>query len=547
MRTKFLAPMLLSLAFVCFSCSKEMPVDPVVMQESNVISRSGEANGVAYSLNNLALNPDVIVLNADNSTLSGSVGELAEGIVKIETDIHLSEDDVLYIRSGEYTGLRKISSVSQISSGKYLLETTSAQLGELFQGGNIELSLDIQQMTRAAWGFDESYVIIDAMDEYNWEGLTYNPSTNVRLALNMQMEFSKWQLLPSKFSTYFEITPTLNPYISSKGALNNVYTNDISELIPAEVIDFLEQREFQIDIPINTLGIESIPATLRIDDIKMPTRIEANLSGQTDFSFSVGGSYKAGYAIDIAGFKATVKPIYENNITSNISNVAASMPGELLTNAEIVITPSISVLDDLYTISGDIVFGLKTENGGSVNLKDAPSFSSKGTMTSRMTILVDLILTKVPVDLFNNGRELWGVGSLDKTVVYSDLSWKVGSKYSTNILLLSRMYETDFTLKYAYPILGKKIPDQLFISYEVYQDNGTTRIQSVKDQAIAPTDITDGSFKFKLSIPYKSKLLSYQTTSYLKNIVIRDANGYEYEGIFNSGKGVKENSFAIKR
>jgi hypothetical protein len=41
-------------------------------------------------------------------------------------------------------------------------------------------------------------------------------------------------------------------------------------------------------------------------------------------------------------------------------------------------------------------------------------------------------------------------------------------------------------------------------------------------------------------------MLSFQTTSYLKNIVIRDRNGYEFSGILNS-KSEIENSFTIKR
>jgi hypothetical protein len=199
-------------------------------------------------------------------------------------------------------------------------------------------------------------------------------------------------------------------------------------------------------------------------------------------------------------------------------------------------------------MSGEIVFGFKTESAGNASLRSGESgLASKGVFTSRMTVLVDLILAQVPVDIFNEETELWNVGSLEKKVAYSDLSWKVTSKYWTDLLLLSRMYQTDFTLNYAYPIQGKKIPDELLISYEVYQDNGTTRIMSVKDQVTTPTDVTNGSFKFSLGIPYKSKLLSFQTTSYLKNIVIRDRNGYVYEGVYNSAKGVNENSFAIKR
>ncbi len=544
--------LLSALALAFFSCSKEEPVKlnvPVAEQPANVVTAKGQTDGVAYSLDNLALNPEVIVLNADNSRLLSSAEELAAGVIKVSTDLPIYEESVLYIRSGEYTGLRKVASVSQSAPGSYLLETTPAQLGELFEGGEIGLELDLQEITRAVYGIDRSREILDLQDEYRWEGLTYNPATNVKLAMNMQMEFKKSQLLPNRFSTWFEITPTLSPYMSTTGALNQVYSKDISELIPVELLEFLENLEFDFDIPIGVLGIESLPAKIRINDINIPTRIETNLSARTDFSFNVNGSYKVGYEINISGLKATTKPIYENSLVAEVPSMAANMPGELLTNAEVVITPSVSVLDDLYTVSGDITFGFKTETAGNASLQRAATkFATKGVFTSRMNLLVDLILTKVPVNVFSDEKELWNTGSFDKGVEFSNLSWKVSSKYSNNLLMLSRLYETDFTLNYSYPIQGKRVPDELLISYEVYQDNNKTRIQSVTDQVIVPTNVTADSFKFKLNIPYKDKLLmlSFQSTSYLKNIVIRDRNGYEFTGILNS-KGEIENSFTIKR
>ncbi len=546
-------PFLLSaLALAFFSCSKEEPVKPdvpVEVQPANVVTAKGQTDGVAYSLENLALNPEVVVLNADNSRLLSSAEELAAGVIKVSTALPVYEESVLYIRSGEYTGLRKVASVLQSTPGEYLLETTPAQLGELFEGGEIDIELDLEKITRAVYGIDRSREILDLQDEYNWGGLTYNPATNVKLAMNMQMEFKKSQLLPNRLSTWFEITPTLSPYMSTTGALNQVYSKDISELIPVEILEFLENLEFNFDIPIGILGIESLPAKIRINDIDIPTRIESNLSARTDFSFNVNGSYKVGYEINISGLKATTKPIYENSLVAEVPSMAANMPGELLTNAEIVINPSISVLDDLYTVSGDIIFGFKTETAGNASLnRAATKFATKGVFTSRMNLLVDLILTKVPVNIFSDEKELWNTGSFDKGGKFSNLTWKVSSKYSNNLLMLSRLYETDFTLNYSYPIQGKRVPDELLISYEVYQDNNKTRIQSVTDQVIVPTNVTADSFKFKLNIPYKDKLLmlSFQNTSYLKNIVIRDRNGYEFTGILNSN-GEIVNSFTIKR
>lgn len=549
---RILSLLLSASAFIFFSCSKEVPVTPeeVVPQGPNVITRNGSVDGVAYSLSGLALNPGVVVLNADNSELLSSASELSEGVVKVRTGLTFAEADVLYIRSGNYTGLRKVSAIARQADGSYVLQTEPAQLGELFEGGAIDLSLDLYEMTRATYGFDRSFEILNVTGQYDRDGLVYNPATNVRLAVNMQMEFKKSQLLPSRFATSFEILPTMNPSLTFAGSVNRTYSTDMVQYIPVELIEFLKKQEFNFDIPINALGIESLPAKLRIEDIKMPTRIEANLSDATHLAFGVNGSLKAGYEIAFNGLRASTKPIYESTITTIAPDATLDVPGELLTNAEIVITPAISVLDDLYKVSGDIVFGLKTETAGGMSLPgSAPTFASKGLFTSRMTVLVDLILTQVPIDIINTEKELWSTGALDKTVVYSDLSWKVSKNYSTDLLLTSRKYETDFTLNYKYPILGKRLPEELLISYEVYQDNGKTRIVSVTDQVIVPTNVTADSFKFKLDIPYKTKLLmiTFQTTSYLKNIVIRDRNGYVYEGIYNTAKGVNENSFTIKQ
>lgn len=529
-------------------------------EKAQTLSQSGKIDGVTYSLNDLELNPNVIILNTDNSTLMSSTEDLSKGILKIATDLSLSEGDVLYVRSEKSTSLRIISAISkEEGTDLYELQTTQAQLGELFNGGDISFSLDLYEMNKilekknpqlrsSINGLDNTYEVLNLMDAYDLgNGLTYNPSTNVKMSLCIKMSFDKYQILPRRFETYFEIQPSINPLMTFSGAVNHIYEDDIIQFIPVQLIDFLKQQEFEFDIPINMLGIESIPAKVKIEDIHIPTAIEANLSKESYLTFGFNGSYKVGFVIDIVGVNAKATPIYENNIVANAPSVV-DLYGELITESDVVITPNISILDNLYNVSGDIVFGLKTETNSNTNLPENPmTFGSKGIFTSRMTVLVDLILTKVPVNIFNEETEIWNVGSFDKKVVYSDISWKVTSKYSTNILLLSRLYDTDFTLNYKYPIRGKKIPNELLISYDVYQDNNKTKILSETDLVIVPTNVTDGSFNFKLAIPYKRNLLSYQSKSYLKNIVIKDRNGYVYEGVFNTAKGVSENSFEIKR
>lgn len=544
-----------------FSCSSEqynIGDDPQTPQGSNAINSNGNTDGVAYSLKNVTLNPDVVVLNSDNAGLLSSEQELTDGIIKVNSAQSINTDDVLYIRIGEYTGLKRVSSLRKTGSETYELQTTQAHLGELFQGGEITLSVDMYEASKALdeknYGLRSSTPQIDKMydfnfmEEYQWgEVFKFNPSTNLKVGLYMNMSFGKSQILPSQMTTYFEIRPTMNPLFSFAGSINETYSDDIVRFIPAQLIDFLKRQEFEINIPINVLGIESIPATVKIQDINIPTTVEANLANATDLTFGVNGSYKIGYTLNINGLSAQVTPIYENSITTTAPS-ASQLQGELLTNTEVIIVPSISMLDGLYKITGDIAFGFKSETNANVTTAETPStFGSKGVFSSRMTVLVDLLVMKLPVDIFNSEQEIWNFGTFNKQLTFSDLTWKVSSKYSTNILLLSRMYDANFTVGYKYSIPGKKVPNELFISYDVYQDNNSTKIQTVTEQSITPANVTADSFTFTLSIPYKSKLLSYQTKSYLKNIVIKDHNGYVYEGIYNTSKGVNENSFVIQR
>lgn len=558
-RISFLLMLTCSLSF--FSCSSDDDFDsnePVVPGgNTDVINQNGNADGVSYSLKNVVLNPEAIVLNNENAELQSSQQELTDGIIKLATALSFNEGDLVYIRIGDYTALKKVSTVKKTGADTYELQTTQAQLGELFHGGEIDLSVDMYEASKALDqknpGLRASVPEIDKMydfnfmEEYQWgNNFKFNPSTNLKVGLSMKMSFKEKQALPNQITTYFEIRPTMNPLFSFAGSINGTYDEDIVRFIPEQLIDFLKKQEFDIEIPINVLGITSIPAKVKIDNISIPTNIEANIAKATDLTFGVNGSFKIGYTLDINGINARVTPIYENYITSTAPSTS-ELQGELITESEVIITPMIYMLDGLYKISGDISFGFKTETNSNVSLTEKPSFASKGIFTSNMTVLVDLLVMKLPVEIFNAEKEIWNIGSFDKQVVYSDLSWKVSSKYSTNVLLLSRMYETDFSVNYKYPIMGKKVPNELLISYEVYQDNNKTKIQTVTDRAITPANVTANSFAFKLDIPYKSKLLSYQTKSYLKNIVIKDRNGYVYNGIFNTAKGVNENSFEIKR
>jgi len=561
------------LSLLMMSCNQDSYTDDLGLegdlpqQSGGTINKSGAVDGLTYTLQNISVNPDLLILKDDEVSFTGTDGELKQGIIQITSiPVDLAQKlvtgTVMYIRKGDYTAIRKIETVTADLAGGYRLETSQAQLGEAFEGGSIDLSVNLYEksiveevnsprLKSARYGVDYIHELINITNTYNWGGFQYNPSTNVKMLLNMGLSFKKGQMLPSRLSTVFEMQLNINPSLDFTGSYNNKYQDDLVKYVPRQMIDFLKAQEFKIDIPINALGIESLPATLTIKDINIPTEIEANLSKESSFNYAMNGSFKVGYAIDVKGLKATYTPIYENTIvTKNPS--ALSLNGELLTKSEIVIVPNIALLDNAYNVSGDIKFGVETTSNGNIVLPGkTPVFGSKGVFTSGMNVLVDLILIKVPINIFNSQTELWNIGTIDKTITYYDLAWNVTSQNTTNILAGTRLYTTDFTLNYKYPILGKHIPEKLYISYEVYQQDGKSRLLTIKDAIIEPANVTANSFTFKFNIPYKKEggifSTKYQTKSFIKNIVIKDDKGYVYEGIFNTSKNIIENSFEINR
>ena len=541
---------------------KSNPDETII--DSETINKNGSFDGLSYSLNNLEVNPELLIIKNDNAKLTSTNVELSEGTINLSsvdesTASSLIVGKTIYIHIGNYNELRKIEDVAQLSESSYKLITSQAQLNEIFQDGSLQLSLDLYESTKiqelknnkTKAAVEYSHEILNLDDIYNFNGIEYNPATNIKMLVNTGITFSKTQILPSQIKTVFEIRTAINPSVKYAGAISGTYKNDLIQYIPQQVIDLIKAQEFEIKIPVNTLGIDSLPATIRIEDINIPTEIEANLSKASYLGYNVNGSFKIGYIVDIKGLSATTTPIYENNITTKNPSTS-SLNGELLTKSDIAITPAISILNNAYSASGDITFGISTESNGNINpLGKTSIFGSKGIFKSNMTVMLDLILLKVPITIFNNEVELWNVGTLDRTLTFSDLKYNVTSKYTANLINATRVYETELTLNYAYAILGKKVPENLIISYEIYQDNGTTLLATEKDKAITLSNITNKDFKFKLNIPYKriGGILSskYETTGYIKNIKISDSRGYSYDGILNTSTNTVENNIAIKR
>ena len=529
-------------------------------QSIGAVNTSGETNGISYSLKGLTVNPGVVAINEENAKVESDLQEITNGTLKLsvfsdEIAASLNTGTILYVKANNFTVLKKITGAEKSGDGSYLLSIEQAQLGEVFEEGRIDVSVDLNKVAfRNANNLNLSnFHEINLQDEYDLgNGFKFNPATDIKLAYNFSLSFVKNQILPSEFSNIFEFQLNINPDFNFEGSINKVSNYELAQYIPAAMLDYIKSLEIDYNIPINTLGIDSLPSKIKIKDIHIPLTIEANLSKQSRFSYGLNGAFRLGYKINVNGLKAQSTPIFEN--TFGITNPSASSDiyGELLTNSKIIIEPAVTILDGAYTAGGDITMETSTTTYGNVSIPNQPPvvFGSEGIIKISANVLVDLLLIKIPVNILNQETVIWNVGNIVKSVTYSDMTYKVSSSYSTNLLITSRVYTTDFTLKYKYPIIGKRVPDKLLISYDVFQDNGTSKITSVTDQEITLSDITADSFKFQLGIPFRLGgllLLTPQSKSYIKNIVIKDHNGYVYNGIYNSSKKIVEDSFEIKR
>ena len=560
----FFAALFVTAFLMMTACNKEQFFDDDFSVESTpstpstcAVNTTGETNGISYSLKGLTVNPDVVAINEENAKIESDLQEINNGTLKLsvfsdEIAASLNTGAILYVKTTDFTVLKKITGAEKSGNDYYLLSIEQAQLGEVFEEGRIDVSVDLNKVAfrkASDLNLNNSHEI-NFHDEYDLgNGLKFNPATDIKLTYNFSLSFVKNQILPSEFSNIFEFQLNINPAFNFEGSINKISNYELTQYIPTVILDYIKSLEINYDIPINILGIESLPSKIKIKDIHMPLAIEANLSKQSRFGYGLNGAFKLGYKINVNGLKAQSTPIFENTFAVNNPS-ASDIYGELFTNSKIIIEPAITILDGAYTAGGDITMETSTTTYGNVSIPNQQPtvFGSEGIRKISANVLVDLLLIKVPVNIFSQETVLWNIGNIVKSVTYSDMAYKVSSSYSTNLLIASRVYTTDFTLKYKYPILGKRVPDKLLISYDVFQDNGTSKIISVTDQEITLSGITADSFKFQLGIPFRLNILLIpQSKSYIKNIIIKDHNGYVYKGIYNSSKKIVENSFEIKR
>lgn len=542
---KILLYLSLSLALILSSCSDETQNEVTTNgpTQSGLINKSAQVDGVSYTMKDIAVNSQLIALNTSNSTFI----EAQESSIKVEVpssenSSKLVVGNILYLQTGEATYLKTITDVKAENS-VYTISTEDAGLGDLFEGGSLELSVDVEEAENVlkrnnaklkSAGFENglTFDILNAIEEFKADGFAMGPNTSVKAFFNVKVGFAgKFIKTPNEVVVTYELQTAFNPYLTFSKSLNKDYQTDLIDLVPENLTDLLKSIEIEVDLPLGDLG--TLPAKISIADIKFPVNVNANLSKEADLKFNANGTFKVGYAYyrNVAGKKS--HQIYENTMIVT-ENPDLKLHGEVLSDAKIIITPNISLIDaSLLKVSSDIIFGMSTETSGGIEtLTQKYIGGSKGTFYSEGKISVSTLgLTLFTTELFKETTELWNVGSFDKTFTLSNLSI---AKPSKTICAL-RSYNYEMTVDYRYPILGKSISNEIEVTYDVYDDS--KKLLSANQKAIlTPYNVSDKSFTFNLCIPFKIDALAWSAgftkkTGYIRNIQITDAFGNKATGI----------------
>lgn len=551
------------LIMILFSCSDDLNNSSLNedVTPSRAINKKGYADGVNYSLNNLKVNPDLVKISQENVTIKSSEDKMKNGIFNFEilsNEIKekLIVGNVLYFKTENNTYLRKIKTVSN-NGNSYFLETSEAYLGDLFSSGTIEFSVNTQQAEKAiksksnslvALGenYDKNFTfnIINLIKEYSYEGMVFNPNTSISSTFNIKIGFGNSQNLPNEVIAYIEFNTIINPYFKFDGNFNKKINHNFIEEVPTNLLDQLKKIELDITIPAGDI-LGDIPAKISIDEINFPVEIEANIAKNSNLELNVAGKLKVGFAYynGIPNKKSHI--IYENSM-KNLSVAKSNLTGEIISDMGISIIPKITLLNtNLLHVNGNINLGLKSLSIGNGGLNNESEFLTKGEFYSLGKFSVNSL--GVPIyttELFKNNKELWNIGHLTQTFTLSNFRYYKNSPIPCSGL---NSYSFNVALDYKYPIPGKIITDNLEITYDVYADNGSV-LEKEKTIKISPSNISLKEFNFNLCIPFR-RINIYKTakTSYLKNIKIKDANGYVALGIIDPILGTPYTQIPISR
>ncbi|TWP31122.1 hypothetical protein ETU08_03705 [Apibacter muscae] len=546
--------LLILVSFITYSsCSDDLNDSvsiPSDLPRGKVVNRTGSIDGVNYSLKNLEINPNLIKINSENAKILSSSEELNLGTIRLDvisTEIgnQLISGNVLFIQTGDHTYFKRITSVIQ-NNNSFTIETVNANLGDIFEDGTLDLSMDIKESTsdqqslplvsaKSINDFDHNYSLFnfDFIKEFTRDGITLNPNTSVKSAVHLSLSFKKNLPLPKQIEVYYVLNSNISPYFSFLGGINKKVAYNLADNIPDNILELIKKVSIDIKIPTNEF-LGELPAKVSIKSINIPTEIEANLGKKSLLAYNTSGSLKIGFAYynNVPG--KTSHPIYENSMQFKGIN-DTEIIGEIASDMRVSITPKIELFDtNLLDVSGDVVFGINSYSIGNGSTTQSSNFLSNGNFYSSATFYFKTLgVTAYTTELFKENKELWNLGSFNKSIEFSNLSLGKASTFPCSGL---NSFSINASLDYKYPIYGKKLSGKLEMSYDVYADNGS--FLETKKISINPSNISSNNFNFSLCIPFR-KINFFQTakTSYLRNIIIKDDRGFTANGIKNPKTG----------
>ncbi len=531
-----------ALSALMFSCSESIQDNIIddgnTNQPTRGINHSGENNeGLRYSLNNVIINPKIVSLNNENSDfISNLNGVYTVEINDSELAPNIKEGNILYLSLDGNAHLKTIVSAKNSGANVYEIETTDAYLGDLFESGSIEFSIDMQKaeeklkknsMVLRSTPYEQTFTfdILNYIEEYNNNGLVFNPNTSVKTIFNVKLTFDgKSKVMPSEFIFTYEIKPEFNPYLTFNKSVNHEFAIDMIDYVPADLVKLLEEIELNIEIPAGTLG--NIPAKVTVNKINFPSYIFANVAADSNLSYNTAGSFKIGYAYYSNTSSNKSHFIYENTMTSTgIADI--NIRGEVITDMNLVITPKVSIIDDLLlSATSKISYGFETVTSSTLSTSNKTIAGSRGTFKSSATFdIYSLGINIFSTELFKENKDIWNIGEFDNSMTFSNL--KMDKPTKTPCGLLS--YNYNITLNYKYPIAGKKVPGTLEITYDVYDDKNAL-LKKGERSVFTPYNLTESNLKFNLCIPFRADAWAWtagfmKPLSYIRNAVITDSYG----------------------
>lgn len=550
----------ISTILALYSCNNDDLHDgsssPVSSLNTRKINKSGSVDGVNYSFDNVGLNPNLVILNSDNVTVLSSKDELSNGYfnLKILSDEIVKEiipGKTIYLITDETTFIRTITSVSK-NNNTFKIETTDSSIGDIFESGTLSISLSANKsetskknsLIALSDSFDKDFIFnpIFINKDFSFGGIIFNPDTRIDNALSLKLGFAKSQKLPSEVEMYLQTKSLINPNIKFIEALNKKFNHDFINEVPQFIIDSIKKIEKDVKIPSGTY-LGDIPVKISVNQINLPTEIAANVQNKSYLKFGTESNTKIGFKYTNGANGINTNFIYDNSI-NKIHDVDSDLLGDVTTDMKMEIIPNVKVYNtNLIDVKGKVILGVKTFNIANGNINQSSNFYTQGNYySSAIFTFGGFGIPVYTTDLYNKNEELWKKGEFSRNIIFSNFTTGRASTFPCSGLTL---FGYNVSLNYKYPIKGKVLSGNLEMTYDVYADNGTLLEQN-KKITISPNDVTSDSFKFNMCIPFRRiNFFNISKVSYLKNITIKDENGYSANGILDpiSGNTISEIKF----